>query len=207
MHVMTKYLDTRKAAIAALQDYAAMDNIIETTDEQIKHSYADATSPASPRLDGTPPSGDLHAGEARIAATLDRIDVYRARYKQAVQYMDWFLPAWELLSDDDRFVLEAFFLTAALARTASTTCVTTSTLNETLPTARKTGPSTGSPPPSTDNHSRQKVSETCDGKPLPALKYCKWLKSRASPTAPDWAVGSRPIKRLRAGPSPHVSQV
>lgn len=111
MHVMTKYLDTRKAAIAALQDYAAMDNIIETTDEQIKHSYADATSPASPRLDGTPPSGDLHAGEARIAATLDRIDIYRARYKQAVQYMDWFLPAWELLSEDDRFVLEAFFLT------------------------------------------------------------------------------------------------
>lgn len=110
MHVMTKYLDTRKAAIAALQDYAAMDNIIETTDEQIKRTYADATSPASPRLDGTPPSGDLHAGEARIAATLDRIDIYRARYKQAVQYMDWFLPAWELLSDDDRFVLEAFFL-------------------------------------------------------------------------------------------------
>lgn len=111
MHVMTKYLDTRKAAIAALQDYAAMDNIIETTDEQIKRTYADATSPASPRLDGTPPSGDLHAGEARIAATLDRIDIYRARYKQAVQYMDWFLPAWQLLSDDDRFVLEAFFLT------------------------------------------------------------------------------------------------
>ena len=36
MHVMTKYLDTRKAAISALQDFAVMEQIIDTTDEQIK---------------------------------------------------------------------------------------------------------------------------------------------------------------------------
>ncbi len=110
MHVMTKYLDTRKAAIAALQDFAVMEQVIETTDQQVKDAYDDLASPASPRMDGTPPSGDLHAGERRIAATLDRIDLYRARYVQARQYMDWFLPAWEILSEDDRFVLEAFFL-------------------------------------------------------------------------------------------------
>lgn len=110
MHVMTKYLDTRKAAIAALQDFAVMEQVIETTDQQVKDAYDDMASPASPRMDGTPPSGDLHAGEHRIAATLDRIDLYRARYVQARQYMDWFLPAWEILSEDDRFVLEAFFL-------------------------------------------------------------------------------------------------
>lgn len=46
----------------------------------------------------------------RVAATLDRINIYRARYAQAVEYMAWFLPAWQLLTDDDRFVLEAFFL-------------------------------------------------------------------------------------------------
>ena len=28
MHVMTKYLDTRKAAISALQDFAVMEQII-----------------------------------------------------------------------------------------------------------------------------------------------------------------------------------
>lgn len=111
MHVMTKYLDTRKAAIAALQDFAVMEQVIETTDQQVKDAYDDLASPASPRMDGTPPSGDLHAGERRIAATLDRIDLYRARYTQARQYMAWFLPAWEILSEDDRFVLEAFFLT------------------------------------------------------------------------------------------------
>ena len=46
----------------------------------------------------------------RLAETLDRIDIYRARYGQAREYMAWFLPAWQLLTDDDRFVLEAFFL-------------------------------------------------------------------------------------------------
>ena len=83
MHVMTKYLDTRKAAIAALQDYAVMEQIIESTDEQIKAAYADAASPASPRMDGTPPSGDLHASENRIVASIERIDAYKARYLQA----------------------------------------------------------------------------------------------------------------------------
>ena len=46
----------------------------------------------------------------RLAETLDRIDIYRARYGQAREYMARFLPAWQLLTDDDRFVLEAFFL-------------------------------------------------------------------------------------------------
>ena len=110
MHVMTKYLDTRKAAIAALQDYAVMEQIIESTDEQIKAAYADAASPASPRMDGTPPSGDLHASENRIVASIERIDAYKAHYLQARQYMDWFLPAWEVIAEDDRFILEGFFL-------------------------------------------------------------------------------------------------
>ena len=110
MHVMTKYLDTRKAAIAALQDYAVMEQIIDTTDDAIKTAYADAASPASPRMDGTPPSGDLHASENRIVATIERIDTYKARYAQARQYMDWFLPAWEVIAEDDRFILEGFFL-------------------------------------------------------------------------------------------------
>ena len=110
MHVMTKYLDTKKATINALQDFAVMEQIINTTDEQIKTAYDDATTLGSPKFDGTPRSNDPRAGETRVAATLDRIDTYKARYGQARQYMDWFLPAWETLSEDDRTVLEAFFL-------------------------------------------------------------------------------------------------
>ncbi|OFR00327.1 hypothetical protein [Alloscardovia sp. HMSC034E08] len=110
MHVMTKYLDTRKAAIAALQDYAVMERIINTIDDATKTAYADAASPASLRMDSTPPSGDLHASENRIVATIERIDTYKVRYVEARQYMDWFLPAREIISEDDCLVLEAFFL-------------------------------------------------------------------------------------------------
>ncbi len=109
MHVMTKYLDTYKAAIAALEDYTAMQQIIETTDQDIKDTYESLTAVSSPRLDGMPHAPNPRAGEDRIAATLDKVDAYRARYAQAREYMDWFLPAWGVLSEDDRWVLDTFF--------------------------------------------------------------------------------------------------
>ena len=37
------------------------------------------------------------------------IDILKERYRQAVEYMDWFKPAWEQLSDDDRYCLETFY--------------------------------------------------------------------------------------------------
>lgn len=112
MHVMTKYLDTRKAAIAALQDFPIMDQAAaEDTNDQAEQLRDDLTQPSSPRLDGMPHHVDPHAGENRIAATLDKIDLLAERKRQAREYMEWFLPAWGLLSEADRFVLEAFFLT------------------------------------------------------------------------------------------------
>ena len=80
MHVMTKYIDTYKAAIAALEDYCAMQQIIDTTDQQIKDAYNAVTSVSSARLDGMPHAPNPRGGEDRIAATLDKVDAYRARY-------------------------------------------------------------------------------------------------------------------------------
>ncbi|TRX47085.1 hypothetical protein FNY88_10905 [Corynebacterium guaraldiae] len=110
MHVMTKYLDTRKAAIAALCDFALMEHAADHTHHVADELRTGLASPASPRLDGTPPGRDSHSGEARLAATLDKIDLIAERQREARQYMDWFLPAWEVLSEDDRFILETFFL-------------------------------------------------------------------------------------------------
>lgn len=110
MHVMTKYIDTRKAAIAALQDFPLMEAAVEATSHVADQLREDLTSPASPRLDGMPRHTDPRAGENRLAATLDKIDLLAERQHQARQYMDWFLPAWGLLSEDDRVVLEGFFL-------------------------------------------------------------------------------------------------
>ena len=40
---------------------------------------------------------------------LMEIDVLKERYRQAVEYMAWFVPAWEELTEDERYVLEAFY--------------------------------------------------------------------------------------------------
>lgn len=110
MHVMTRYLDTRKAAIAALQDFPLMEGAVEHTSHVADQLREDLTTPDSPRLDGMPRHPDPRAGENRIAATLDNIDLLAERRHPARQYMDWFLPAWGLLTEDDRVVLEGFFL-------------------------------------------------------------------------------------------------
>ncbi|WP_374064549.1 hypothetical protein ABMV07_09800 [Corynebacterium belfantii] len=112
MHVMTKYLDTRKAAICALEDYPRMEQAAgQDTSAEADQLREDLTSPTSARITGVHlHAKDPHAGEHRIAATLDKINLLAAREKEAREYLDWFLPVWAILSEDDRFVLENFFL-------------------------------------------------------------------------------------------------
>ena len=111
MHVMTKCLDTRKAAISALEDYPLMEQAAsQDTQAEANQLREDLASPTSPKITGMPRSRDPHAGERRIAATLDKIDLLAARKQEAQDYLDWFLPAWGSIAEDDRFVLENFFL-------------------------------------------------------------------------------------------------
>ncbi|WP_235954010.1 hypothetical protein [Actinomyces faecalis] len=106
---MSKYLDTYKATVAALEDYTAMQQVLETTDQKIKDETDQLYWVSSPRLDGMPHARNPKAGEERITASMDRVDAYRERYRRAREYMDWFLPAWGILSEDDRFVLDTFY--------------------------------------------------------------------------------------------------
>ena len=109
MSVMWKYLDKRSAAIAAIKDYDAMQFIISSTDDEIKNAYDKMSSIASPRWDGMPRVHNPQAGEERILNAIEEIDILKERYRQAVEYMDWFKPAWEQLPEDDRYVLETFY--------------------------------------------------------------------------------------------------
>lgn len=59
--------------------------------------------------DGMPHVSDPSAGEDRLIAGIEEIDVLKERYRQAVEYMAWFMPAWEQLSEDERYVLETFY--------------------------------------------------------------------------------------------------
>ena len=109
MSIAWKYLDKRAVTIQAVKDYGSMDFIIRNTGSEIKRAYDGLTGVGSPGMDGLPHAHDPKAGEERMAGGLDEIDVLKERYRQAVEYMAWFVPAWEELSEDEQFVLETFY--------------------------------------------------------------------------------------------------
>ena len=109
MSIIWKYLDKRSAAVDALKDYKNMKFIIEHTDDEIKAAYEKMGGISSPQSDGMPHAHNPHAVEDRMIKGIEEIDILRERYRQAVEYMSWFLPAWEELSEDDRYVLDAFY--------------------------------------------------------------------------------------------------
>lgn len=109
MSIIWKYLDKRSAAVDALKDYSNMKFIISNTDDEIRAAYEKMSGVSSPQPDGMPHAHNPHAAEDRMVKGIEEIDVLRERYRQAVEYMAWFLPAWEELTEDDRYVLEAFY--------------------------------------------------------------------------------------------------
>jgi hypothetical protein len=110
MNIIWHYLDKRSAVVDALKDYDSMQYIIDHTDEEIATVHDDLSSIGSPALSDMPrgPHNPL-AVENRIIAGIDEIDVLKERYRQAVEYMAWFQPAWNELSEDERYVLQAFY--------------------------------------------------------------------------------------------------
>ena len=109
MSVMWNYLDKKSATAAAIRDFPNMKFIINHTDDEIKKVRDKMASPVSPSLDDIPSVYNPKAGEEKLLNGIDEIDVLKERYRQAVEYMNWFTPAWKQLSDDDQFVLESFY--------------------------------------------------------------------------------------------------
>lgn len=110
MNIVWQYLDKRAAAINALKDYSSMKYIIEHTDEDIATLNEEMSSPASPVINGMPSTHDPKAGEKRLIACINEIDVLKERYRQALEYMNWFQPAWDALTEDEQYVLKEFYL-------------------------------------------------------------------------------------------------
>ena len=109
MSVMWKYLDKRSATIAAIKDRGSMQFIIDHTEEEISAERDRMVSVGSSRMDGQPHAHNPQAGEERIIAGIEEIDILKERYRQAVEYMEWFEPAWAQLTDDEQYVLETFY--------------------------------------------------------------------------------------------------
>ena len=110
MNIIWQYLDKRSAAVNALKDYSSMAYIIAHTDEEIAPVHENTTTLGSPAFTDMPGgSPNPQSGEMRIITAIDEIDVLRERYRQAKEYMGWFQPAWDSLSEDERYVLEQFY--------------------------------------------------------------------------------------------------
>jgi hypothetical protein len=111
------YLDKRSAAIDALKDYASMEYILANHTDNLEEVRERLISLPSSAPTGMPRSKNPHALEARLAASLDEIDVLKERYRRALEYMEWFQPAWDALTEDEQYILTEFFLREDINKT------------------------------------------------------------------------------------------
>ncbi len=103
------FLDKRQATEDAIRAYDQMQFVIDHTDEDIRRARERMVEISSPKLTGGPGGPhDPHATEGKIVDAINEIDTLKERYRQAVEYMKWFMPAWEYLSEEERYVLDAF---------------------------------------------------------------------------------------------------
>ena len=111
MSIAWKYLDKKAAATDALKDFSIMEFILKCHPAELEEAREEMINYRSSVTDGLPKAKDPHGGEARLAACIDEIDVLRERYRQALEFMEWFRPAWDELSNDERFVLTEYYCT------------------------------------------------------------------------------------------------
>ena len=112
------YLDKKAAALRAVKDYNIMDHIIRNYLSAIEEARTRMDSTRSPVLSFAHGSSNLTASEEeRIVEAIDSINVIEERYRCAVDYMNWFLPAWSALNEVERIILSEFYQTDYVSRT------------------------------------------------------------------------------------------
>lgn len=109
MSIMYKYLDKRAATIAAIKDFDSMRFIIRNTDKEILAEMDKMVGAGRPNYDGMPHVHNPVAAENRIVNGIDEIDVLKERYWQAFEYMNWFQPAWDQMTEEEKYILESFY--------------------------------------------------------------------------------------------------
>jgi DNA-directed RNA polymerase specialized sigma subunit len=108
--IALKYINKNAATIAAIRDYKNMRFAINNTPQDIKDVHEQMASPRGPRLSMMPTARNHHAGASKLAAQIDKLDILRERYSQAIEYMAWFEPAWSSLTDTEQHILSEFYM-------------------------------------------------------------------------------------------------
>ena len=110
MHISWSFLNKRDATKEAVRSYNSMKFIVSHAEEEIKEVRSRMGGATTPALDGMPRTHNPQSRENSLLAGIDEIDVLKERYRQALEYMEWFKPAWEQLSEDERYVLDVFYM-------------------------------------------------------------------------------------------------
>lgn len=109
-HLAGDYADQKSATIAAIRTYCDKKRIIRNTAEKEKEAYEKMISPHKANLTGLPSVQNPKAGEDILLNEIDKLDELHRRLRSAREYTAWFEPAWESLTDTERFVLSEFYM-------------------------------------------------------------------------------------------------
>ncbi len=102
-----------KSTIRALCNYDSMKFIVSDTPRKIREVEDAAATVHSPVIDGMPKIHNNNAHEEKLLDAIEITDIYARRYYVAIKFMKWFEPAWQHLSENDRFILHEFYMTGA----------------------------------------------------------------------------------------------
>jgi hypothetical protein len=108
--IIWKYINQNVVAIEAIRDYNNMKAIINESPEEIKEKYNKLFSPSSAKYSFLPKQRNLNSTEINTINLLDTVDVIQKRYRQALEYMQWFEPAWSSLSENEKHILSEFYM-------------------------------------------------------------------------------------------------
>jgi len=117
------YLDKKAATINALKDYATMEFIRNTYENRIDAARDRMFVCSSPAIGVNKSSANIDTMESRIAETIDELDILKAKYKRALEYMEWFNPAWEELHDDEQYILSEFYQNGEKSKNSAVTAI------------------------------------------------------------------------------------
>ena len=107
-----RYLDKQTATVNAMKDFENMTCIINLTPDEVKAIEEDMVSPRGSNIDDMPRVHNLHGPEDMLVTSISKMDVLNQRYKQAVEFMNWFKPAWDTLCEEEQIILSEFYLVA-----------------------------------------------------------------------------------------------
>jgi len=108
--IVWKYVDKINATINALKDYKNMQRIVEITPARIREAVTkESISLCNDNCAEANSEFDNRWQGVVIMAEPDSLDVMKERYRQAAEFMEWFKPAWDSLSNDEKLLLSEFY--------------------------------------------------------------------------------------------------